>query len=98
MFSIKHWRSLWSSEKKLRLDNNLPGERLISKIVDPYNAINIENAFKKSCGRQLPPERALSLMIDTNLSKQVYQAIRDVALEYGHDFLPAYNEVRFLNK
>lgn len=41
----------------------------------------------------LSPEKALSLIISLNLSKDQYMILRLVALEHGHTLFPPYNNI-----
>lgn len=41
----------------------------------------------------LSPEKALSLIISLNLSKEQYMVLRLVALENGHNLFPPYNKI-----
>lgn len=85
-----------SAKKKLKLNGNKMGAKLIDTVFDQQAATEIMSTIKKyqsSKIRKMNPEEALEMLITCNLTKSSYNEIRRRAQKCGHDLYPSYKLV-----
>jgi len=67
------------------LNDKFPKEQLLMAIDKTTSA--------KSSNQYMPPEKALALTIDANLSKYQYETIRNALKDFDCDVLPSYYKI-----
>ena len=85
------------AKKKMKMDRNISGYKLLDIIVDRESADKLLKAHKNP-GRKLTSEEALGLIVDGRLTKANYKLIRETAKKTGHNIYPVYEEVYKINK
>lgn len=83
------------SKKKLKLDGNESGVKLVDKICNPESAYELLNINKKIKETKMTPEEALSLIIEANLTKKSYILLRKNALKHKCNIYPPYKKVSY---
>ncbi|KAL7288541.1 hypothetical protein TKK_0017283 [Trichogramma kaykai] len=82
-----------AAKKKLKVDNNTAGLKLIDLIFNKDTAEKLLKLFEKPDSSSMSAEEGLSYLIETHMSRDKYQLTRNVALEKGHDLFPSYKKI-----
>lgn len=75
------------------MEGNLHGAKLVPYIIDNNEAQKITEMLKKPENYKMSVEKALSMIIEGNLTTHSYNLIRQLAIEHGHDLYLSYQEV-----
>ncbi|KAL7307625.1 hypothetical protein TKK_0000313 [Trichogramma kaykai] len=81
--------------KIFRHQNDSRGVEIVKSI--PNNLEQIDGNDENNNGRPLFVEEDLSLLVNSNLTKETYDSIRSMSLKSGHKLFPSYEQVSLQN-
>ena len=81
------------ASKKMRLDKNFNGSKLLKVITTKESADEIMSMIKKPVPAPMSAAEATAMIVYDNLTRENYRNIRKSALLLGHDLYPSYDKV-----
>lgn len=80
-------------KKKFKSEHNGPAAKILEVIVKPEAAESLYHDYLKPSMNEMSAEDALGLLIQTNISKDSYQLLRNNAKALRHKLYPPYYKV-----